>query len=204
MKEFWNSRYSAVDFAYGTDPNRFFAQEIEKLSPGLALFPAEGEGRNAVFAAKKGWDVSAFDISEAGKSKALKLAGSFGLEIKYELISAEDFQAEHASFDLLVLIFAHFPSHKRPFIHRNLLRFLKPGGTIILEAFSKEHLKFNAVDEKAGGPKDITMLYSKGELDSDFEGLEVLMLSEETIRLEEGAYHSGNSAVIRLVARKPK
>lgn len=203
MKDFWNSRYSERDFAYGTEPNQFFAQEIGKLSPARALFPAEGEGRNAVFAAKLGWKVSAFDISEAGKTKAIKLAESHNLKISYKVVSVEDFEAEKESFELLVLIFAHFPSEKRKAYLRKLIQYLKPGGVLILEGFSKEHIKFNSVDEKAGGPKDEAMLFSKEELEEDFTGLEFLTLTEEIVSLDEGLYHSGESAVIRLVARKP-
>lgn len=203
MKEFWNSRYSATDFAYGKEPNRFFAGEILKLKPGIALFPAEGEGRNAVFAAKLGWEVTAFDISEAGKSKALRLADEQNIRIKYEVLPLEEFDSEKESFDLIVLIFAHFPSEKRKAYHRHLIQFLRPGGIIILEGFSKVHIKFNSVNEKAGGPKDESMLFSKLELMEDFEGFEFLTCKEEIVSLEEGLYHSGESGVVRLFARKP-
>ena len=70
----WNDRYSSEEFAYGTAPNNYLKEQLEKLKTGSILFPAEGEGRNAVFAAKLGWKVSAFDISAEGKNKALKLA----------------------------------------------------------------------------------------------------------------------------------
>src|SRR5687768_5721230 len=70
----WNERYSKHEFAYGEQPNNYLKEQLEKLDVGTILFPAEGEGRNAVFAAKLGWTVSAFDISVEGKNKALRLA----------------------------------------------------------------------------------------------------------------------------------
>ena len=70
MQDFWNKRYKQKEYAYGEQPNRFFKEQIQNLSPGKALFPAEGEGRNAVYAAQLGWEVEAFDISEEGKNKA--------------------------------------------------------------------------------------------------------------------------------------
>ena len=73
MIDFWNDRYGADEYAYGTLPNEFLKAELAKLKPGSILFPAEGEGRNAVFAAKQGWQASAFDMSTAGKSKAEQL-----------------------------------------------------------------------------------------------------------------------------------
>jgi cyclopropane fatty-acyl-phospholipid synthase-like methyltransferase len=164
MKEFWNQRYGRTEFAYGTFPNVFFANQLTDIKPGKALFPAEGEGRNAVFAAKNGWDVLAFDISEAGKTKAEQLAKTAGVQISYEVVAADQFSSEKESFDLLVLIFAHFPEAKRREFHRHLIQFLRPGGMLILEAFSKEHIHFNSANEKAGGPKDLSMLYAVDEL----------------------------------------
>jgi cyclopropane fatty-acyl-phospholipid synthase-like methyltransferase len=202
MKEFWNSRYQESDYAYGTEPNLFFESELRKLPKGKALFPAEGEGRNAVFAASLGWEVVAFDQSEAGKDKALKLAEQKAVSIRYEVASLEEFSGEKESVDSLILIFAHFPAPLRKAYHQKLASFLKPGGVLILEGFSKKHAEFNSVNEKAGGPKDPKMLFSKEELLEDFEGFESMILEEAEVELEEGQYHVGQSAVIRLLATK--
>jgi len=202
MKEFWNSRYQESDYAYGTEPNLFFESELRKLPIGKALFPAEGEGRNAVFAASLGWEVVAFDQSEAGKDKALKLAQKKAVSIRYEVASLEEFSGENESFDALVLIFAHFPAALRKAFHQKLASYLKPGGVLILEGFSKKHTEFNSVNEKAGGPKDPTMLFSKEELLEDFEGFDSVILEEAEVELKEGLYHVGKSAVIRFLATK--
>ena len=81
MKEFWNERYYENGYAYGEEANIFFKEELLKLKPGNILLPAEGEGRNAVFAAKQGWEVEAFDISDVGKEKAIQLARKNGVNI---------------------------------------------------------------------------------------------------------------------------
>lgn len=72
MKEFWNGKYSSKEYIYGTEPNEYFKSALEKYRPGTILLPGDGEGRNAVYAAKKGWQVTAFDFSNAAKEKAEK------------------------------------------------------------------------------------------------------------------------------------
>lgn len=202
MKDFWDARYGEKDYAYGTAPNVFFSEEIQKLKPGKALFPAEGEGRNAVFGAGCGWEIMAFDQSEEGKKKALQLARQKGVKIEYAVTSLEDFEAAEESFDALVLIFAHFPARVRNEFHRKLASTLKPGGILILEGFSKRHLEFNSINPQAGGPKDLCMLFSKDELLEDFSGFRIQFLEETIVNLHEGGFHSGESAVVRLVAVK--
>lgn len=202
MKEFWNQRYSVEAYAYGTEPNEFYREIINKLKPGKALFPAEGEGRNAVFAASSGWEVAAFDQSEEGKVKAEKLAKSRGVSIDYRVGTLPELSYEYESFDLVVLIFAHFPPSIRSFMHSQLLALLKPGGLVVMEAFSKDHLQYNSINPKAGGPKDLVMLYSDDELMQDFGNLETIVKEEKIVSLEEGEFHVGESAVIRFVGKK--
>jgi D-arabinose 1-dehydrogenase-like Zn-dependent alcohol dehydrogenase len=202
MKDFWNVRYSEEAYAYGTAPNVFFRDELIKTPSGKALFPAEGEGRNAVYAATCGWNVFAFDQSEAGKEKALQLAAEKGVEIDYSVTSLAEFEAQEGSFDALVLIFAHFPETLRKYFHQKLSQMVKPGGVLLLEGFSKRHLEYNSVNERAGGPKELSMLFSLEELLADFSDFEIQFSGEATVQLNEGLYHVGESAVVRLVGIK--
>ena len=202
MKDFWNARYGDEVYAYGTSPNVFFSSEFKKIPPGKALFPAEGEGRNAVFAACCGWEVVAFDQSDAARIKAMQLAADKGVEIDYEVTSLDDFDAKEESFDALVLIYAHFPGPVRKFFHQKLARLVKPGGYLIVEGFSKRHLEYNSVNERAGGPKEWSMLFSLEELETDFSDFEIHFSEETTVQLNEGLYHVGESAVVRLVGIK--
>jgi 2-polyprenyl-3-methyl-5-hydroxy-6-metoxy-1,4-benzoquinol methylase len=197
MNEFWNNRYSTEEYAYGTLPNEFYKEEAKKLKPGTILFPAEGEGRNAVHAALLGWEVYAFDVSTEAKLKAEKLADRNQVTIHYTISSVDEVKYPEAYFDCIVLIFAHFPSQSRNSHHQKLLKFLKPGGIMILEGFSKKQIKMNS-----GGPKDPDMLFSRDELENDFSSLSTLRITEAEYILNEGKYHQGSAAVIRLTGKK--
>lgn len=108
--ERWNERYSKEEYAYGEEPNEYLQTQLQKLSPGKILFPAEGEGRNAVFAAKLGWQVSAFDISMEGQKKAIRLAEKNHVVIDYKVGSLDSMNYNDEEFDAIALIFAHFPA----------------------------------------------------------------------------------------------
>lgn len=202
MKEFWEERYAAPEYAYGEEPNQFLKEQLALLRPGRILLPADGEGRNSVYAAKQGWDAVAFDMSSEGKKKADALAAKFGVEVEFHVGLIQEMEFPKESFDALALIYAHFPVDFRQQWHRKLASYLKPGGTLILEGFSKEHLELSEKNPKVGGPKNIDMLFSLEELQGDFQDFELLECCGHTVHLEEGVYHVGESSVTRLVARK--
>ena len=192
MTDFWNERYATEEYAYGTEPNLFFKDNLEQLVPGKILFPAEGEGRNAVFAAKLGWQVSAFDPSTEGKRKAEKLALENGISINYQIDNYESMSFPANYFDCIVLIFAHMHPLKRNEYHQKLMSFLKPGGILILEGFSKKQISRNS-----GGPRDVDMLFSREELQYDFGSFSELTITETDYCLNEGPFHQGMASVIR-------
>jgi SAM-dependent methyltransferase len=198
----WNERYSKEEFAYGIQPNNYLKEQLEKLKTGSILFPAEGEGRNAVFAAKLGWNVSAFDISAEGKNKALRLAAANNVSIDYQVGELQTLNFRTKVFDAIALIYAHFPADIKSFYHRSLDKYLQKGGIIIFEAFSKKHLDYFARNENVGGPKDIEMLFSIDEIKADFDNYEILELEEKEIELKEGLFHNGQGSVIRFAGRK--
>lgn len=202
MKQFWNERYSQEDYAYGTEPNEFLKEQLNGLTSGKILFPAEGEGRNAVYAAQLNWEVTAFDQSEEGKKKADSLAASKGVSIDYRVGMLEDMDFQEGTFDAIVLVYVHLPAGFREKIHRQLISLLKPGGRIILEAFHKDHLKYNSVNEKAGGPRQTDLLFSIEDLVDDFASLQTELVEEKVVVLNEGLYHVGESAVVRFVGVK--
>jgi len=194
----WDERYASEAYYYGTEPNDWFVEKMGILKIGKLLLPAEGEGRNAIWAAQQGWDVTAFDQSFEGREKALRLAKANNVTINYTLKDLRCFRAEPETFDTIALIFVHMPDSFRAKVHNDLVKMLKPGGTLILEAFSKAQLPNNS-----GGPKDISMLYSQEELKSDFSGLKILEFQDVRVHLEEGKSHKGIADVIRIFARKP-
>ncbi len=202
MKDKWNERYANEAYAYGTKPNNYLVQCLEKFTPAEILFAAEGEGRNAVYAAQLGWDVSAFDISEEGKKKADKLAEELSVSINYQVGDYKLMGFEKNQFDAIALIYAHFPASIKSIIHKDLLEYLKPGGVIIFEAFGKNNLPLKQKNPSIGGPDDINMLFSIEELNSDFQNFEILNLEEVEVELQEGLYHNGVGSVVRFLGIK--
>lgn len=198
MKKMWDTRYSDSEYAYGEFANAFFREELSKLDIGRILLPAEGEGRNAVSAALHGWDAYAFDYSDVAKNKAVALSEKHGVSINYEVSSIENYKFKDSYFDCISLIYVHVPEEIRRSFHHKIINSLAPGGTIILEGFSKKQL-----GKTSGGPKDESMLFSANELRSDFEKLDISVLIEEDIELNEGKFHQGSASVVRLVATRP-
>ena len=201
MKEFWNERYGSAEYVYGTEPNAWFAEQLAHVVPGKLLLPAEGEGRNDVHAARVGWAVTAFDISEAGRTKAMLLAKQHGAVVDYRVGTLEEIPALAADFDALGLVFAHFPAPIRAALTCKLLTYLRTGGTVIFEAFAKEQLRYQPL-HNSGGPQQADMLYSVDEVRAEFPGIEFKQLEEVEVELHEGAFHRGLARVVRGVGVK--
>jgi ubiquinone/menaquinone biosynthesis C-methylase UbiE len=199
MTDFWNNRYAEKEFAYGILPNEFLKEQLKKHPTGKILFVCEGEGRNAVYAAKQSWNVEAFDLSQEGKKKANLLASQSNVTINYQIADAFQVTYPENSLNVVSLIYAHFPDMIRKAVHQKIVRWLKPNGVVIMEAFNP-----NQLNNLSGGPKDLSMLYTKDMLLDDFRELDILQISNETIELNEGKYHIGKADVIRLVGRKTK
>lgn len=202
MNNFWDERFANNKSVYGEEPNQFFKEQLSKLEAGTLLLPAEGEGRNAIFAAKTGWEVSAFDSSKVGRENALKRAQIENVAIDYKLQDILEFDYSENMFDAIGLVFAHFPSIIRAKFHQKLISNLRVGGYIILEGFSKNHLKFSEKNPSAGGPKNIDMLFDSESILEDFSSLKTILIEEKIIHLSEGEFHQGESYVVRYVGQK--
>jgi len=193
MKEFWNERYAKESYVYGTSPNAFFKEQLSLLDMGTILLPAEGEGRNAVYAAKLGWDVYAFDYSAQAQHKAIKLSEERRVSIHYEVASFDEITFKPDFFDCIALFFVHVHPDERKTYHRKIVEWLKPGGTLLLEGFSKEQ-----INKPSGGPKNINMLFSEKELTDDFNTLRHIEIYDFNTHLDEGSFHQGEASVIRM------
>jgi SAM-dependent methyltransferase len=193
---FWNQRYTENETVYGNEPNRFFKQFIDKQKPGSLLLPAEGEGRNAVYAASKGWKVDAFDFSAVARDKALALAERKGVKIHYDLLAIDQFRADQ-QYDAVALIYVHMPPELRVRFHQEILKAIKPGGFLLLEAFSKEQLEL-----ESGGPREAAMLYDAPSLCKDFQSLHMMTCHQKDLELDEGTFHKGPANVLRLTGQK--
>jgi len=196
MKEKWNNRYSSEEYFFGKEPNDFFKSEIEKLSPGKALFLGDGEGRNSVYAAKLGWDIDSIDISEVGKSKADKLAKENNVQINYIVADALDYDYPKNLYDAIVVIYFHVDEELRKKNHKQIIDALKNNGVLIFLVYEKDHIKLNT-----NGPSSLNLLYSLDEIVEDFIDLEFNLLKKEKIsRIKNGVPQE--AIVIEFVGRK--
>ncbi len=196
MQQFWDQRYVENETVYGNEPNKFFKLFIDLHKPSTLLLPGEGEGRNAVYAASKGWQVDAFDFSQVAREKALDFARGERVIINYELKNIVDFKAGK-QYDAVGLIFVHLPEVLRRKFHQEVYNSIKPGGFMVLEAFAKEQAQL-----ESGGPRDATLLYDVPSLCNDFPFLHMLSCEQKEIFLDEGDYHKGKASVLRMIGQR--
>jgi SAM-dependent methyltransferase len=195
----WDQRYSNEEFAYGTEPNDFLKSEFPHIPKGgKVLCLAEGEGRNAVFLAKQGYQVTAVDQSPVGLVKAKNFAAQNGVEISTIVADLNDYELGENTWDGIVSIAAHVPPFLRKQLHTQAVKSLKADGIFILEAYTERHLEMDGV----GGPPNKELLMSLKELTIELNGLEFVIGQEVDRHISEGKFHQGESAVVQIVARK--
>lgn len=196
---FWDERYGEDGFAYGTVANSFLESQTRLLPPSSKILClAEGEGRNAVHLATLGHAVTGVDSSSVGLQKAKELAASRGVEIETQIVDLAVYDIGESKWDAIVSIFCHLPPPLRKDVHKRVVRGLKPGGILLLEAYTPQQLKM-----KTGGPHSEALLMTLDQLRSDFDGLDIGIGQEVERDVVEGKYHTGSAAVVQLVARKP-
>jgi len=195
--KFWDEKYAGVDSVYGKEPNKFFKEQIGKLKPGKILIPGDAEGRNGVYAAVNGWIVNSVDYSQVAHDKAVQFAHDSGTEISYLVIDLSEYEPHKNYYDAVGIIFLHLSEELRKTFLKKTVQSLKPGGTIIFEAFAKDQL-----GRDSGGPQDASMLYELEEIKNLFSGLKQLLAVKEIVNLTESKFHSGEASVIRFVGQK--
>jgi len=194
----WDERYSEPGFAYGTAPNDFLISVVDKIPHGKILSLAEGEGRNAVYLASLGYEVTGVDGSEVGLRKAEELATERGVAITTIHADLSEFEIEPEQWDGIIACYCHVPSAIRNSLHRAAVKGLKPGGVFVLEAFSEEQLGYGT-----GGPQSLDMLMSLDDLKRELAGLELVHAVQLEREVREGSGHTGLASVIQLLGIKP-
>lgn len=195
----WDERYSRPGSAYGDEPNDFLREARNQLRvSGRVLCLGEGEGRNAIWLAREGFDVTAVDLSPVGLSKAERAAVAAGVKIRTIVADLDTFDMGAARWDAIVSIWCHMPSRVRRGVHARAVDALAPGGCLVVEAYAKSQ-----VHRGTGGPKDPNMCLDLEELLHEAAGLRPIIARSLTRRVEEGEYHSGESDVTQFLAHKP-
>jgi 2-polyprenyl-3-methyl-5-hydroxy-6-metoxy-1,4-benzoquinol methylase len=195
----WDERYAVAYHIYGTTANSYLRSQLHRFSPGArVLAAADGEGRNGVWLAEQGLVVTSVDQSAVALRKAARLAQARGVAVELVCADLAAGPLAGAPYDVIVSIFAHFPSAIRQRIHRAFVAALRPGGLVILEAFHPRQL-----GRPSGGPQTADMLYDVDLVRDDFAELEVVELLEGIAQFDEGPKHQGEGYVVRFIGRKP-
>lgn len=191
----WDERYNSVEYAFGKEPNTFLEENFRAIPIGRVLSLAEGEGRNAVFLAKQGYQVTAVDASIVGLNKAKQLATELGVQVEFIHADLADFQIGENQWDGIVSIFCPLPSPLRRQIHQQVAAGLKPGGVFLLEAYTPDQLK-----NGTGGGTSADLLQTQASLESELGDLTFLHLLELERDVIEGIYHTGIGALVQAIA----
>ena len=164
---------------------------------GKILCLAEGEGRNAVWLAEQGNEVTAVDASDVGLQKANRLAKETGVEITTVHADLTDYDIGTQQWDAIISIFCHLPPELRQEVHRRCVKGLRDNGVFLLEAYTPLQLEY-----KTGGPPVAEMMVDMRSLRSELNGLEFLHLQECVREIHEGEFHNGSGAVVQALAIK--
>ncbi len=196
----WNERFATADYIFGEEPNAYLQASIAHLPRGgRVLCVADGEGRNSVWLARRGFEVDAFDIAERGIAKARAFAARHGVAVHFEVAAADDWRWPAGDYDAVAAIFVQFADPAmRARLFERIVRALRPGGVLVLQGYTPKQL-----DYRTGGPPVVSHLYTQALLREAFAGLEIVELRDYEADLAEGSAHCGRSALIGMVARKP-
>lgn len=196
--EHWNERYGDAAYHYGTAANVWLASQGWRLPrAGDALAIADGEGRNGVWLAEQGLATTSLDQSAKGLDKARALAQQRGVTLATLQVDLAHFEWPHAAYDVMASIYVHLPVPLRVRTHAGCAQALRPGGLLILEAFTPEQMQCHS-----GGPRDPALLYTPELLRGDLAGLDILELLSGEVLLAEGRGHAGPGRVVRLLAQR--
>ena len=190
-KERWNLKYEGTTYIYGKEPTAYLKDKLSLLKKGKALVLAMGEGRNAVYLAENGFDVTGVDLSEVGIEKCARLAEERGVEVNSIVADLTDYDMGTEQYDLITNFYFYDKS-----ILPRVIDSLKPGGMFIFETYSRDHPKHSKF-----GPKNPNYLVKPNELLEIFQSLRILYYEDTVTELDEGM-HKGKAALIRLIAKK--
>jgi cyclopropane fatty-acyl-phospholipid synthase-like methyltransferase len=194
----WDERFSIEEYLFGAEPAQALVKLEHYLIPqGETLVIADGEGRNSVYLASKGFKVTASDASTVANIKARALAASQNVEVNYQVEDFFDIDWSAQQYDNIVGIFFQFiPPDKIKQVLTALRTAIKKGGTLLIHGYTPQQIEL-----ATGGPKDASLMYTKELFEDLFENVEILVNKEYQMHLTEGSGHNGPSALIDFVAQ---
>ncbi len=161
----WNRRYTGSELLWTAQPNRFLVAGVADAAPGRALDLACGEGRNAVWLAEQGWQVTGVDFSEVALKKARRLAEGRRVNVEWMQADLLDYRPEQRAYDLVIIFYLQVPATQRRQIVRVAADAVAAGGTVLLVAHDSSNLKHGH-----GGPQDPSVLYTAADIVGDLDG----------------------------------
>ncbi len=167
--ERWDERYAGREYLWDVTPNRFVERHLAELAPGHAIDLAAGEGRNAVWLASRGWQVTAVDFSRVGLEKAQRLADDHGVGERVEIVNADVLTyAPPGAVDLVVIAYLQLPAAQRQLVLEHAASWLRPGGTLFVIAHDRSN-----VEHGHGGPPDPDHCYDVAGTQAALRGLDI-------------------------------
>lgn len=191
MKNMWNERFGSEEYIYGTEPNQEFKSCIASLKPGKLLLLGEGEGRNAVYAAKQGWDVTAVDFSTEAQAKAYNLAAKEGIELNYIISDVMEYTPVRGEFDMIALIYLHMPSVDFYCLVNNLRAGLSSNGRLFITGFHKSQMQYSS-----GGPKKEDWLLCNEDFEKEFSEYNIVFNMNIEQMMDQGKGHQGLGSIV--------
>jgi SAM-dependent methyltransferase len=186
----WDRRYAGTELVWSAEPNRFVVAEVQDLPPGRALDLGAGEGRNAVWLASQGWQVTAVDFSAVGLDKARRLARARRVQVDWVLADVLGYQPEASAFQLVLLAYLQLAAPSLDHVLRRAATALAHGGTLLVVGHDVTNL-----DDGVGGPQDPAVLHTPESITRPLRRLTVQRA--ERVRRPVGA--SGQEAIDTLV-----
>lgn len=194
----WDERYANDEYFYGTAPNDFLRDNAARIPKGRVLCLADGEGRNGVWLAEQGYEVTSVDLSAVGLEKTQKLAASRNVSVNTVQADLAEYEIQSDSWEGVVAIFCHLPAAVRHRLYPRVAAGLRSGGVLLLELYTPKQIEFGT-----GGPRDLDLLASLDDLRQDLSGLQFAIAQEIEREIHEGNHHFGHSAVVQILGTKP-
>ncbi|MDW6001580.1 class I SAM-dependent methyltransferase [Vibrio mangrovi] len=194
----WDDRYQVDTYIYGTEPNDFLRESVEHnyLSSGPVLCLADGEGRNSVYLAKCGYEVTAVDLSAVAIEKARRFAEENEVSVNFIQADLAEFDLGESQWQGIVAVFCHLPPVIRQKLHQALPVSLKSHGIYLIEGYTPQQLKY-----KTGGPSVADMMLSRQVLEEELPSLSPWYIEEKEREIYEGVMHRGKSHVVQAIMK---